>query len=435
MTKKEDALGGEEIETDSEPLKFEEASSLFEGENSENKKENHKIETSKSEPRDLNVGTSNEEGTLQNNFREDEIDTIGALLKATRIERNIAIKIISQHTKISVTNLGYLETDQLDLLPNRTYVIGYIKSYAKILQLNQADCLELLDATYGIEKEETQEVSFTTSEIETSRKQPKSQESDANGIKIGVTIAAVAICVFVLVLNNTGQKKQEPVEEIIVIAEKPAPVIAQTLNASTPLKEVTTTKSKPQDVTAEEKVSEFSPVIITKKEIAKEKKEVKKEIAKEKKEAKKEEKLKFRPLASALYRTDSSMNEEKIKTFLPSKYSAEVIEGQHNIFINAYKEDSWLTYKADDGPIKKFVLRKGRFILIRGELVRVFLGNLGAVKVFRNNIPLKISSSSGVKSLVFPQERGNEFMIPLFIYDNKAGTVETSEDYIAREDN
>jgi len=455
MTKKNDPFSGAEIEQDSEPLHFEEASSLFE--ESEEKKPVKPVEPPiEKEEVVVSQPPSPSEPEEEIMIQDDahDIHTIGAFLKQMREEKGINIKIISQHTKISVTNLELLEADDLENLPNRAYVKGYVKSYAKTLQLNQADCLELLDATYGIEKEPEEpkpvQSSSTISSVPTSTE----EDSEANGIKIGIAVGAVAIIVFLLVLNNTGKEENTSDEVEVVKEEKVEPVkkvVPQTLGATTPLKEtakleeelsvkVTSTESdKPEAIATpvpKEQLEEIKKVEPTPTPVVEAKPEptpvpvVEEKKKEEVKVEKKEEKISFRSLASTLYSDDTSMSKEEIDRLLPTKYRAAVIEGSHNVFINAYKEDSWLTYKADDGPIKKFVLRKGRTILIRGKLIRVFLGNLGAVKVFRNNIPQKITSSSGVKSLVFPQERGSEFVIPLFIF-NKNGGVQTSEEYLA----
>ncbi|MBK26497.1 MAG: hypothetical protein CME70_21030 [Halobacteriovorax sp.] len=453
MTKKNDPFNGAEIEQDSEPLHFEEASSLFE--ESEEKKAVKPVEQpiEKEEVIDTQPASPSEpEEEIMTHDDAQDIHTIGAFLKQMREEKGINIKIISQHTKISVTNLELLEADDLENLPNRAYVKGYVKSYAKTLQLNQADCLELLDATYGIEKEPEEPKPIQSSRTVSSESASNEEDSEANGIKIGIAVGAVAIIVFLLVLNNTGKEENTSDDVEVVKEEKVEPVkkvVPQTLGATTPLKEtakleeelsvkVTSTESdKPEAIATpvpKEQLEEIKKVEPTPAPVVEAKPEptpvpVVEEKKKEEVE-KKEEKISFRSLASSLYSDDTNMPKEEIDRLLPTKYRAAVVEGSHNVFINAYKEDSWLTYKADDGPIKKFVLRKGRTILIRGKLIRVFLGNLGAVKVFRNNIPQKITSSSGVKSLVFPQERASEFVIPLFIF-NKNGGVQTSEEYLA----
>ena len=450
MTKKNDPFNGAEIDQDNEPLRFEEASSLFEDENSQAKPEPVNKVTEPIQQEEV-AEEPMEEPIEETTSTEDDIHTIGAFLNQMREEKGINLKIISQHTKISVTNLELLEADNLEQLPNRAYVIGYVKSYAKTLQLSQKDCLELLDVTYGIEKEVEPEVVIPQLSTSTSTSEKPSSDdtdSDANGIKIGIFIGALAIAAFLLVLNNTGKEEASEQEEVVQEETKVAPpvkkVVPQTLGASTPLKEtkldeelsvkVTSTESdQPKAVATPvpqkqlEEIKKVEPVVETKPEPKPE------PVVEKKPEAKKEEKLNFRALAKTLYQDDTSMTQARIDELLPTKYRAAVASGRHNVFINAYKQDSWLTYKADDGPIKKFILRKGRTILIRGELVRVFLGNLGAVKVFRNNIPQKITTTSGVKSLVFPQERGSEFVLPLFIFD-KNGGVKTSEQYLEEQE-
>ena len=104
-------------------------------------------------------------------------------------------------------------------------------------------------------------------------------------------------------------------------------------------------------------------------------------------------------------------------------------EGKQNVYIRAINGDSWITYKKDNGPVRKFVLKKGRNLFISGKEVRVFLGNLPAIKVFYNNEALKIESKSGVKSLVFPHKSLAKFKLPLFVF-NEDGTVTTSEEYL-----
>ena len=113
------------------------------------------------------------------------------------------------------------------------------------------------------------------------------------------------------------------------------------------------------------------------------------------------------------------------------RYTANIknakIAGKQNVFINAVDGDTWITYKSDANPIKKFVLKKGRTLLVRGDLVRIFLGNINVARVFLDNKPLTITSRSGVKSLVFPQEKASEFKLPLFIYNS--GKAITSSEY------
>ena len=76
-------------------------------------------------------------------------------------------------------------------------------------------------------------------------------------------------------------------------------------------------------------------------------------------------------------------------------------------------------------------IKKDHDLLIKGEEVRVFFANIKAVDVFLNNELLTIDSTTGLKSIVFPQENRSKYVRPLFIYHD-SGKVETSEEYLAR---
>ena len=128
---------------------------------------------------------------------------------------------------------------------------------------------------------------------------------------------------------------------------------------------------------------------------------------------------------------DTSMSAEKIKEALPAKYIVTPVKGTETVFINATEGDSWLTYKVDDKDIKKYVLRQGRTLFLRGSLIRLFIGNTYSLKVFYNNKPinLNIVNKSGVKNLVIPEEMKTKYMAPLFVFQED-GTVMTSDEYL-----
>jgi cytoskeletal protein RodZ len=174
-----------------------------------------------------------------------------------------------------------------------------------------------------------------------------------------------------------------------------------------------------------------------KEKLAKEKAEKEKaaaKVAQKEEDKKKKEEVEFTDFQLPLYQYDTVDVDDIPEAELPKTYRQSVIKGKQNIFINALDGDTWITYKSDDQKVKKFVLKQGRRILIRGEVIRLFMGNINVAKMFLNNRPLIVQSKSGVRSLVFPQELSMNYKIPLFIY-KKDGTVETSEDFLSRQQN
>ena len=123
--------------------------------------------------------------------KQKEIITIGEFIRLKRENKNLSLKQISQKTKISTTKLEFLENDRLDKLPNKAYVKGYIKSYAKILGDNHDEYINNLDETYQILFPQNNAASTA----------PASNDIDQNINKLiisGVTLTVLCLVVYLL---------------------------------------------------------------------------------------------------------------------------------------------------------------------------------------------------------------------------------------------
>ncbi len=376
--------------------------------------------------------------------------TIGPFLKKERENLGIQLKNVVQSTKISLTNLENLESDNLDSLPDKAYVTGYVKSYAKLLGLNIEQSLKLLDYTY--EKlgkvQGPQEIVIPQAQTATHVAAPVPTAKIA--VIAGAVIILAAIVgsmIWFFSGTDAGKSEEKATGEVVKQSQEITP---QSLSAETPLQAEALEGTPVAETTNEPEAKEEAPQVVAKESkeskvekvqdepkpepVKVEKKEEIKEVAAKKEEEKKEDKKEdkkeeFFKMSSNLYSVDEDMSEEKINELLPARFRVAPSDDIHAVFITASKGDSWLTYKSDDDDVRKFVLKEGRSVLIRGRLTRLFLGNLGAVNIFLNNQPLKVRSPSGVKSLVFPQSESENYVTPLFIY-KKDGTVITSEQYL-----
>lgn len=70
-------------------------------------------------------------------------ETIGQILKKTRLEKNYSIKDISDATKITGRHLTALEENNFDIFPGETYVLGFIRSYANFLGLDPDEMIQI----------------------------------------------------------------------------------------------------------------------------------------------------------------------------------------------------------------------------------------------------------------------------------------------------
>jgi cytoskeletal protein RodZ len=366
-----------------------------------------------------------------------------------RENRGLSLKVVSQHTKISATMLQNLEEENFDMLPNTAYVKGFIKSVSKTLGISESVALEIYQDTLrkrqGLPKieekaEPAQKLQATDAHPSSKNKSEATSEEDAEPVfKMGIVIlAALVITAFVVLVNTSNDKESKEVPKITEVkpdVKEVKPVMPQTLTADTPLRNENpianvTPNNEVTVETTEQSTVEPTPIATAPPtpqptETTEEKKEEKKE-----EEKKEEEKIIFRKFTRDLYAFETEAPKEAFNEHVPDSYQTSVIQGKQNIFIKAVSGDTWLTYKADNNPIKKFILKKGRHLIIRGDEVIAFLGNVKVTKIFLNNKLIKVETRSGVKSLVFPQKNKDSYRFPLFIYNDKKGSVMTSKQYL-----
>src|ERR1700743_3569423 len=70
------------------------------------------------------------------------LETVGQDLRAARLRRGDDLATVSKALKIRKDHLEALEEDRLDSLPGKTYAVGFVRTYAEYLGLDQAACVE-----------------------------------------------------------------------------------------------------------------------------------------------------------------------------------------------------------------------------------------------------------------------------------------------------
>jgi cytoskeleton protein RodZ len=73
---------------------------------------------------------------------------IGEQLRILRESKKISLSTLSQKTKIGISLLQYLESDDYEKLPNRIYVRGFIKNYASILNVDEKPLIATFDSYF-----------------------------------------------------------------------------------------------------------------------------------------------------------------------------------------------------------------------------------------------------------------------------------------------
>lgn len=67
--------------------------------------------------------------------------SVGAILRAEREARGLSVEEIAERVKYSVRQIGALEQDDVEHLPQGTFLRGFVRSYARVLGMDEAALL------------------------------------------------------------------------------------------------------------------------------------------------------------------------------------------------------------------------------------------------------------------------------------------------------
>ena len=101
--------------------------------------------------------------------------SVGTLLKKERDRKKITLDQISQETKIGKKYLLAIEADNYTIFPGETYIIGFIRNYARALEFDPSEVINLYKSSkIGSNIEET--MPEITPEEEHEEKKPAKKE-------------------------------------------------------------------------------------------------------------------------------------------------------------------------------------------------------------------------------------------------------------------
>ena len=75
----------------------------------------------------------------------DEPVAPGAALRRAREQAGIALEVVAQRTMIPLSRLRALENDDYERVGVATFVVGYVRAYAKFLRMDPAPLLLALE--------------------------------------------------------------------------------------------------------------------------------------------------------------------------------------------------------------------------------------------------------------------------------------------------
>lgn len=97
-----------------------------------------------------------------------------------------------------------------------------------------------------------------------------------------------------------------------------------------------------------------------------------------------------------------------------------------NLLIKAIKGPCWIAYQVDEGRIVKYIMQKGKEILLTGKMIKLHVGNYSVISINKDNTPIKIINESTKNTtihLIFPENLAEKIKPPFFIF-NSNGSVQ-----------
>lgn len=424
---------------------------------------------------------------------KEEKDTLGQYLRKHREERGIDLKTIAISTRISFKILESIENDLPQGYPNRTYLRGFVRSFAKYVEANEDYATELMNNALE-DNSPKGHATNTAEDLLNDQLESESQLSEKwessfqnlNDLKTPKALLSskflLSLATVVIVLGGTGygihsifKSTEKEVNERIENNEKLAqdqitknPKVRQTptqdqeiantaknenlldTSVNTPKSEATASAKS----ATEESLSDSSQQEATKKEIPvntvttktesfpkkqeeQEEQEESNNRIQEKDNSKKEvaktfweKEIDFTPLPRPLFNLSDSSDLLENENIFPSRIKASYTGNQD-------RQHVYIRATRDDTWLsyKKDEDEIKSFILKKGKTLLIrgkkILLFLGRFKAvdLMYNNKHLTANANGVKSLVFPESLASEYKIPLFIYDSKMGKYYTQREF------
>lgn len=370
---------------------------------------------------------------------------LGEYLKEKRTEKNYSLEKFSQKTKISINILKSIENNDYDHLPSAAYIKGFVQSYIKVLGLSHEEAINKMEYTYlnilgkpfpalnHTKLMNTSSVNRGSDSVTDPSEVIERNDSIIENTKtmIPIIIFAGVILVFVggykflssVIEGEVGNKKVKNLGPKIESSSALVNPKVKTEEAPKSTESITNTASTTSSATQATKTDTPAATVIKTEEQPKElpPQEIQRNFPH----------IDFKKIRSKLFTVNTSAPENDDTTLLPAEIKEKMNPDLQNILIVAVTGNTWMSFKIDEKPIENVIINKGKNLFIQGSEVRMFLGNINVTKIFYNNYLIDAPTKTGVKSLIFPEERNSNFVLPLFP-KAKDDILYTSEDYIKR---
>lgn len=342
----------------------------------------------------------------------------GEKLKQIRETKNISLEEVVLATKIKMSTLRAIEEGDTKQLPSKTFIRGFVQSYAKYLSTDEAEILDLfyseMGSTVDIPKNSEEPIRSTT----TDKNAMKFANSTRHPlIKVFVGVGGLVLIGMIYIINSTIDKYQEEkqlvkptqVEAANIVPLESEETVVEPVEAEIKTDETVTTAIKnPDDKASEAAKVESTDSKLTEKVQTPKKEEIVKVV-----EKKKEEVVAVAPVEKekvaekkTVEKVEEKKKEEK-PIEQPKKITPKLVKAQYipqEIIIEALDKLE-LEFKADDGSWVEIELQPEQIHTIKGRKeIRLKLEDGGAANIIYNGKDMGVPGTLGSElEIKFPK--------------------------------
>lgn len=355
----------------------------------------------------------------QDNPASSQVVLIGECLRLRREETRMSLEKVSQKTKISLNMLKALEANDFASLPSAAYVKGFVLSYARAVGLSPTDIITKLEYTYltvtgqpfpALNHTRNMGPAVTRADEATATSSAGAAPADILAHEDAVRdrrrvivpslvfggIALVFVGMYQLITrtieSESGVENTRPAGPTFVpsseLVEMNRPVQTTTSEEKKPTESAaaaaTPAEAKPEPVSPAAEVRRNFPI------------------------------KEFRRITVRLFTVIPDAPEASDSAIFPDERRKALNPELENVYVRALDGNTWLSYKIDAQPIVSVVLEKGRDLFLQGKEILMFLGNVKVTRIFHQNRLIDPPTKTGFKSLVFPESKATQHMLPLF---------------------
>lgn len=144
------------------------------------------------------------------------VQSVGHILRRARVAKGMSIDDVSRQLRLSVQQIGAIEKEDFEKLPGRTFLRGFIRNYANLVQLDPVPLLQLIPesapviSTYERTPFKNKQISFASN-----------RESSGNNRLITVIVLFVMILGGYFIFEDNNKSDNNSVNnEVKTDAEK-----------------------------------------------------------------------------------------------------------------------------------------------------------------------------------------------------------------------